>query len=183
MSYALVRGIKIDNKVFLKASSNNVCPRTYEWFESESLSKILRDQGKIQVEKEILQQYWNGNFQPGIENLYSKTVSFYKNKLPYTWDNTDDSDRVGKDKYGKPIKYSYDELQETLYQKFLAYKNRDMSKKYVLRYENGYYIRKRAGYQIYFATDQNAKQFNSYEDAFVYATKIAGKPEEMVVEA
>jgi hypothetical protein len=63
MSYALVRGIKIDNKVFLKASSNNVCPRTYEWFESESLSKILRDQGKIQVEKEILQQYWNGNFQ------------------------------------------------------------------------------------------------------------------------
>jgi hypothetical protein len=186
MSYALIRGVKIDtidNKVFLKAASNNVCPRTYEWFESESLSKILRDQGKIQVEKEILQAYWDKNFQAGTENLYSKTVAFYKNKLPYTWDNTDDSAKIGRKKYDSLIKYSYDELQEALYQKFLEYKNRDMSKKYVLKYENGYYIRKRAGYQIYFATDRNAKQFSSYEDAFIYAAKITGKPGDMVIEA
>jgi hypothetical protein len=184
MSYAIVKGIRIDtekNMVFLKASSNNVCPRTYEWFESKSLSKILEEKGKPGVEKELLEQYWSGNFQPGTENLYCKTVQFFKRHLPYTWGNTGRKDDIGKEKWGEEIKYSHEDLQNDLYKKFLEFKKRDMSAKYCLKFESGFYLRKRKGRYLYYTLDlSHAKQFPSYEDAFLYAEKINLNPKGIV---
>jgi hypothetical protein len=185
MSYEIVKGIKInkdDGKVFLKSSSNNVSPKHYNWWECESLSKILQEQDSIKVEKEILEMYWSGTFQPGTDNLYSRSIRFYKNQLPYTWDNVGGPADIGTEKYGKVIKYSRDELQDALHEKFLEFKKRNRSNRYCLKHENGHYFRKILGRYIYFATEkERAKQFNSYEDAFLYAARTNQDPQKAIV--
>ena len=77
MSYAIVKGLKVDENgnVFLKSSSNNVSPRTYDWWECKSLSKIFQEQGQKAFDIEILKQYEDGNFQPGTKNKYSRAVA------------------------------------------------------------------------------------------------------------
>jgi len=183
MSYALVRGIKIQEeagKVLLKAASNNVSPRNYDWFESNSLSRILKEEGRVAVEKKILRAYWDGQFQPGTENLYSRAVSFYRSRLPYTWDNT--GNVVGEEKYGCLIQYTYAELEDALHEKFLSFKYRDTSARYCLRYRVAYYIRKCTGRYIFYTESMAAaKQFRSYEDAWVCAVRAGLDPEEVLV--
>lgn len=183
MSYAIVKGLRIDTEkgeVWLKASSNNVSPRTYTWFESVSLSEILRAGGVIAVEKEILQQYWSGNFQ-GSDNLYERSVLFCKASLPYTWQNT--GSEVGKERWGETIQYSYDQLKNDLYRNYVEYKSRQKGIFFVRH--NGYFVRgitKR--YVKFTTTTATAKRFNSREDAILFAQRISyDKASEMVVSA
>ena len=54
MSYSIIKGIKIENgKVRIKGAPNNVCPRTYEWEDCPSLTKILIEQGKDALDMEL----------------------------------------------------------------------------------------------------------------------------------
>jgi hypothetical protein len=183
MSYEIVKGIKIDtqkNEVHLKSDSNNVYPREYTWWHCESLSKILEEQGKDAVEKEILEAYWSGNFQ-NSNNLYDKAVQYWKNKLPYTWDNVGGPGDIGTNKYGTIVKYTRDELKDALYQKYCEYKNRKKGNFFV-KY-NGHFVKKRSSRHIWYsASIKTAKRFNSKEDAMLYAKKISwDNAAEMVV--
>jgi len=168
MSYDIVKGLKIDVKkgeVWIKCACNNVVPRYFTWHESKSLSIMLKKDGKKEVEKVILGEYWGGNFQ-NSNNLYDKTIKYYKSSLPYTWDNV--GEQVGTEKYGSMIKYTYDELREALYQKFLEFKSRNFSKRWVIKRNEGYVKRKTVKY-VYSVDDINtAKKFKSYEDAWLY---------------
>jgi len=77
MSYEIVKGVKIDElskKVWIKGSSNNVYPKTYEYWECSPLSKMLKEKGKQQVEITILEDYETGNFQAGVKNKYWKAL-------------------------------------------------------------------------------------------------------------
>ena len=184
MSYEIVKAIKIDtnkHEVWLKSDSNNVSPRHYTWWHCESLSKILCAYGKKEVEKEILKQYWSGNFQR-TNNLYEKSVMYYKNKIPQTWDNV--GSEVGKEEFGKEIEYTHKELKTVLYEKYLAYKNRKKGVFYVK--DGGYFVRRRSGRWILrTGSTARAKRFNSREDAELYARNIRwnGNLQEMVVSA
>lgn len=84
MSYDLVRGIGIKgDKVFIKASSNNVYPHTYYTEELPRLTKMLQEQGQEAVDIEILKQYENGNFQPGTKNKYSRALDVLRHMPEY----------------------------------------------------------------------------------------------------
>ena len=89
MSYEIVRSVKIDkknNKVFITGASNNVTPKTYTKWNCSTISHILETKGEVAAIKEILEAYWDGQFQPGGINYYSKSMSLVdRNK--YNWDN------------------------------------------------------------------------------------------------
>ena len=74
MSYEIVKSIKIkDNEVFITGASNNVYPRTPSEWESGSLSKILRERGRDELDMELLEAYESGNFQGG-SNKYTRAL-------------------------------------------------------------------------------------------------------------
>ena len=170
MSYDIIKGIKIDEAkgtVTVKSACNNVSPRDFTWYESPSLSAILKKGGREAIDKVFLKEYWNGNFQRG-DNLYDKTVRYNRGDLPYTWDNTGNEDDVGKEKYGKVIKYSYKELEDSLYKKYLNFKKRHKGN-FVIHCNSGYLVKLT---ERFFRTTLNkkyAKTFKSLEDAVVYA--------------
>jgi len=75
MSYEIVKTIKVkDNEVSIKHASNNVYPKTFEYSNSESLSKILKEEGREELDIEILRTYEQGMFQAGSKNKYTKAL-------------------------------------------------------------------------------------------------------------
>jgi len=63
MSYEIVKSIAIkDDKVFITSAANNVHPRTFERWESKSLSEIYNKQGLEPLLKVLGAQVWEGNF-------------------------------------------------------------------------------------------------------------------------
>lgn len=83
MSYDIIKGIKIENgRVFAKAASNNVYPRTFEWDESTSLSRILKEEGELALELEIFRQFENGNFQ-GYSGKYVRALQVLRHFPEY----------------------------------------------------------------------------------------------------
>ena len=91
MSYELVQGLKIkkdEQEVWIKASSNNVEPKTYYWEEIPGLTAQLREHGEDHIHKVVLYMYWQGVFQPGAYNNYYKAVAIFKQKNPkLNWDS------------------------------------------------------------------------------------------------
>ncbi len=84
MSYDIVKSIKItEDKVLINCVSNNVYPHYFEEWESQSLSKILKEQGKDAVELEIFKHYEQGNFQRG-SNKYVRALTVLKHLPEYT---------------------------------------------------------------------------------------------------
>ena len=64
MSHTIIKSIRIaDNSVIITGASNNVHPRIYYTKEAPYYSEILRTEGKTAVEKLILKQYFERNFQ------------------------------------------------------------------------------------------------------------------------
>ena len=152
MSYAIVQGLKIDtknNKVFLTAASNNVYPKNFEKHESLSLSEILREKGEVELKKEILVQYWNGNFQKS-GNIYEKSMMLI-DKKKYNWNDYRSNDT---------------DLRNALYQAYLDYINRDKGHFVVKTKDANHFVvsvttkRYRYAYNI-----NQAKVFNSCEEA------------------
>jgi len=73
MSYCIIKSIQIrdNNKVFINVASNNVRPHRYDWWECDSLSKILQEEGQEALDVAILAEYESGNFQ-GPKNKYTR---------------------------------------------------------------------------------------------------------------
>lgn len=171
MSYEIVKGLKIDKdkqEVWLKSSSNNVSPKTFEWWQCTGLTRVLKEEGIEQLHKKILREYWGGNFQK-TGNLYEKSVIYAKMKrmFPYRWDN------VGKDK-----EYTEEQLLNDLYQNWLNYKNRERGVFYIKRNVDGAYVKGKSVRHTYLVENKDfAKAFNSYEDAFVYKSSFSSKYE------
>ena len=85
MSYEIVKGLRFDKKtkeVWIKASSNNVSPKTYEWWKNTWLSDLWKKDGLETVERLLLRDYWDGNCQPGTENNLSRAAELCYHKYP-----------------------------------------------------------------------------------------------------
>lgn len=106
----------------------------YGRWRCEPLTEILRKQGKAEAIKEILQYYWDKNFQTGSENIYSRVVSSFKENNPnFNWDT------VGyiKGEY----KYSYEELKKKLYDSYLKEKNKPIVRgNFIIKLGNSYIL-------------------------------------------
>ena len=84
MSYSIIRSIKVKNdKVFFRYRSNNIWPARYHEEESLSLSKILKEEGKMALDIEILREYENGNFQKG-SNRYTRALEILRHLPEYS---------------------------------------------------------------------------------------------------
>jgi hypothetical protein len=85
MSYEIIKHIKVDEKegkVFLNSTSNNVYPRTFHYWECESLGKILKEKGRELLDLEILREYESGNLQRG-NNRYTSALLRLRNLPEY----------------------------------------------------------------------------------------------------
>ena len=102
MSYEKIKSIKIDekeNKVFITCASSNVFPLYYKKHEFKTLSKLLEEKGKQEVEIRILKLYEEGSFQQG-KNKYSNALKvlyyiYAEDYLKFDWKNHNS-------KYGTP---------------------------------------------------------------------------------
>jgi len=107
MSYEIVKSIKIDEKektVKIRSTSNNVTPKTYSQWTSTHLSDILKETGKESVIKEIILNYFHGNFQKS-HNIYEKCLILIDNKK-WNWDTPDNK---------------IEELKDALYSAYLKF--------------------------------------------------------------
>ena len=174
MSYDIIRGIKVDEKagtVTVKSACNNVFPKDFTWFTSPSLSRILKDEGREALDKVMLEEFWNGNFQGG-GSLYEKSVLYSRGNLPYTWDNVGyKQEDIGTDKWGTKILYSREQLKQALYDNYLLFKRRKIGK-FRIKYDGCSYIKKVTPRFIRFTgLESQAKIFKSFEEAVIYARK------------
>ena len=163
MSYEIVKSIKIDKKtkeVWLRSSSNNVNPKIYKKWLSKTLTKIYQKYGEKEVKKEILFQYFQGNFKKS-NNAYEKSFILL-DVIKYNWKT------VGTGK-----KHSEEELKEVLYKNYLIYEKREKGN-FVIQYMgNKTYISRFAQYGI--CTVSNlilAKSFKSKEEALYQLQKL-----------
>ena len=167
MSYDIIKGIKIkDNKVFVNCASNNVIPRTFAYWESKSLSKILKEKGQQELDIEILNEYEKGNFQAGTQNKYTRALKVLRYMLEYKkfdWRGDWDSYKENSEKY----KEEYQEL-------LLKALNTKLSKeKYIITKENPYdsnnkvyfYQRKNANFAKWYYEQAKAKVFDFKQEA------------------
>lgn len=168
MSFDIIKGINFKGGVVnIKAGCSNVYPRTQQWCQCGSLTLILNQQGKAAVEKAILREYWNGNFQQG-NNVYDKTVRYFKSRLPYTFDNTGPAVSVGTKRYDALIIYSFDQLEQALYDSLQEFKKRDKKQKWIIRL-NLSFLRKKTSRWLFYTSDINtAITFKSKIDAWLY---------------
>lgn len=83
MSYEIIRSIKIkDNKVFVRAISNNVYPKDYSEEEAPYLTRILQQQGKEALDISIMEAYEGGTFQRG-SNKYTRALKVLRHFSEY----------------------------------------------------------------------------------------------------
>ncbi len=120
MSHEKIKNISFkNNEVKITSYSNNVVPVNLQTWVSVSLTEILKKEGEEQAIKEILLAFWQGLFQ-GTSTKYGKFINIYNfNNKKYDWDNVNKLDKVGTES----ILYSYDELKDDLYKKFLEYQS------------------------------------------------------------
>ena len=78
MSYNIISKIQVrGGKVYIKAASNNVVPRTPYESESKYLTAILTDKGQEALDIEILTAYTSGDFQGGA-NKYTRALEILR---------------------------------------------------------------------------------------------------------
>ncbi len=110
MSYDIIRGVRLENqKVFIKAASNNVYPHYFSEEECPSLSKILKERGQEALDLEMLKKYESGNFQPGTKNKYSRAVEVLRHMPEYQefdW-------RSDNSKWGTPENEAYQDKRKS----------------------------------------------------------------------
>ncbi len=112
MSYEIIKKIKINNgKVLITYTSNNVYPRTFDECESESLSRILREKGREELDIEILRTYEGGSFQKG-NNKYTRALKVLRhfpeyNKFDWRGNNEENRNKPEFKELLKRALYTY----------------------------------------------------------------------------
>ena len=161
MSYEIVKGIKIeDNKVFVKADSNNVYPKHFDWWDSISLTKTYQEQGQVGLDIELLKAYESGNFQAGSKNKYTRALEVLRHFEEYkrfSWrTDIDNNDlRESKEFDNLLMKALSTKLPK---QKYLIIKDYFGKRVY-------FYHRKNSGCCSWYSDKEKAKRFNYEEDA------------------
>jgi len=166
MSYEKVRRIEVDDeKVFLTSTSNNVYPYHYERYECPSLSKILQEQGEKALTVELLKCYEEGNFQPGVENKYSRAAKRLRRMEEYKafdW-------RLGKSptENSERRENNEKEFQALLYRAFLMKEDKSQQCLVSKDYSGEEVFIKRVNkWNITFTrTREKAKKFGNADDA------------------
>jgi|GEM_PF-6126737 len=76
MSYYIIKSISIvAGKVMVTSACNNVVPKTYSPFHSQSLTDILNEKGRAELDKIVFEEFRNGNFQ-GMSTPYAKALAW-----------------------------------------------------------------------------------------------------------
>ena len=160
MSYEIVKGIKFkDNQVWIKSDSNNVSPRHYTWWHCTSLTKILQEKGREAVDKEILYEYFNGNFAQSNNNYHKSLVLLDRDEYNY---NTVGIDIITKEQK----KHTENDVKNLLYHNYIKFKNREFADHVIHSTKHDAYIYKFSRNKWYMIRDINAaKVFRSKEDA------------------
>jgi len=147
MSYAIIKSIGLtSDSVYLTLASNNVSPRIFERWKAPTLTEILLKQGKEEVIKTILKEYWGGNFQAGTKNIYTRTLSKFSERFPeYNWQSVGHEYNY-KTKKKEARKYTEEDLKEKLYDVFLEEKSRPKIKgDFVIKVGGAYILSTRKG--------------------------------------
>lgn len=77
MSREIIKSISITkDKVFITSHSSNVYPKIPHKWEAKGLTDMLNSVGREAVEKEILEQFCNGNFE-GVSTTYGKLAHMF----------------------------------------------------------------------------------------------------------
>lgn len=158
MSYEIIKSISFKDKVLITSTSNNIVPSEYKKWEATRLTEILKKQGKNEAIKEILLQFWNGNFQ-GKSTIYGKFIENYVSK--FSWENTGKREEL-EFSFGeiKGDVYSYEELKEDLFNKFEKFKEKTSKKNLFFVKLAGDYIKRVTTRRAFHAFDINeAKKF------------------------
>ncbi len=171
MSYEIVKGFKVDSKkkeVWLKSSSSNEFPKNYNLWEAKTLSKIFKEKGREELDKEILREFYIGNFQKSSTN-YEKSLALLDRKK-YNWNTVSDSwEHIQKPKES----FSYDELKEVLYENYQSYNNRKKGSFIIINTELKMFVAKigKGGCRLALK-EQGAKVFTSREEAMYKSRKF-----------
>ena len=157
MSYEIVKAIKINKlkqEVWIKSDSNNVSPKSFNWWNCVSLSKMLKEEGLKEVEIAILKDYEEGTFQ-GVKNKYYKAIErliylFSEEYKPFKWGWKADNDDLRNSQGFKNLLWK-------------AYTTKNPKQKYLLYDKNrNAYVYKITTRHISFTNDkENAKTFNT----------------------
>lgn len=78
MSHDIIKSISFKKgRVFVTAACSNIYPKNYVQCECPSLTKILVEDGRKQLDAVIFKEFRNGNFQ-GISTLYAKALNWQR---------------------------------------------------------------------------------------------------------
>jgi hypothetical protein len=174
MSYEIVKGIKIrDNKVFIKASSNNVYPKTFDYEECESLSRFLAEKGEQELKVEIFKQFEEGNFQAS-NGFYARALKvlyyvFGEEYKLYSWRARGETEEQEKEREERRKSQAFKDL-------LLKALNTKLPKQKFIVKKNDYYVFKTTRRYIKYSEDiSRAKKFDFRQQAESIAEHIKGE--------
>lgn len=185
MSYEIVKSIKIDKvkkEVWIRSSSNNVSPKTFNLWHCKSLSEIFRAKGIEALEKEILFQYFQGTFQK-TNNSFEKSLILLDRK-EFNWStvgfnfepNPDGGDPIRVEK-----KYSEEEVKAVLYKNYIAYKKRKKGVFVIQEKENKRYVTRFSHNGCFLSSHFSlAKKLTSREEALYKLRNFYGNKYEIL---
>lgn len=154
MSYEIIKGIKIKTdlgEVWIKSDSNNVTPKIFKWWKSNMLSEILTEKGLEETQKQILLEFYYGNFKKS-NTLYEKSL-FLLDFQKYDFSLYSSDEKL-------------EELKNVLFANFNTFKNRKIGNFVIRNMENGSYISKITKCYITSCySKSSAKVFKSEEEA------------------
>tara|TARA_R110001606_G_scaffold399101_1_gene580734 strand:+ start:22224 stop:22715 length:492 start_codon:yes stop_codon:yes gene_type:complete len=76
MSYDIIKSISIvHGEVMVTSACSNVIPKTYSPFHCKSLTNILNEKGRSELDKVVFEEFRNGNFQ-GMSTPYAKALAW-----------------------------------------------------------------------------------------------------------
>lgn len=163
MSYDIITSIGIKSgKVFVSSYCSNITPKRASRWEAESLTKILQEKGKDELDRVILFEFWKGNFQ-GKSTKYGKFIEiiFDRKASPFKWGNVGEASEVGSEKYGEKIIFTNETLKAELFVQYLKFLEQSKSKEQFKLKINGAWIYKlkRASLSTCYSVE-NASIFN-----------------------
>lgn len=159
MSSLIIRKIKITNTVTAEIADSNISPIIFKERRLETLEKILLTKGREEVEKEILYQYYSGNFQSG-RNIYEKTIILYKMKNLHEHIPCEDSEENTKKQ----------DLKEKLFQ-FMQKIKKERKIKAIVEYNNKYIVKK-SSKNIFLSNNlKDARVFTKLSDVQLFVPK------------